>query len=75
MTTEYRWNGDLIVDVEKWARDRGESMVEFEERERNPFTGAWDTCDRGAMPESFWNARREGPDRMMVYKHHRAPRG
>lgn len=49
----YEYDGEQIEDIEKWAFDRSEKMVDYVERKRDPIRGEW-VYRRGKMPESWW---------------------
>ena len=54
----YRWKGEVIEDIDQWARDRGEKWVFFKHTVKTLYG---EEVDKGFMPESFfdnlmWNA-------------------
>ena len=48
----FTWRGEPIYDIHKWAKDRGERMVEYRLTTRTVYG---DEVEEGIMPESFWN--------------------
>jgi len=53
----YKWKDQVIEDIEAWAKERGEKMVEYERTTERPnmFTGRMSKeVSKGVMPESFW---------------------
>lgn len=64
----YEYDGEIIDDIEKWATERNEKMVEYVERKRDPFRGVWE-YQSGKMPETFWNCRLYSSDGYLPYSH------
>lgn len=57
----YMFRGRPIADIEKWAHDRGEKMIDYVNTKRQPniFSGKIDVNkSKGTMPESFFNSLR-----------------
>ncbi len=57
------WRDQPIENIEKWAKERGEKMVDYTLRRQYPsinrkkITVEWE-YQYGKMPESFWNTFR-----------------
>ena len=60
MFNAFSWQGELIDDIEAWARDRGEKMVRVRfvpQLKPNALTGQMVASEPyiKSMPESFWD--------------------
>jgi hypothetical protein len=49
----FTWHGKPIYDIEEWAKERGEAMISYEEKQETPYGPEF---HYGKMPESFWNS-------------------
>jgi hypothetical protein len=52
MFEQFQWRGELIPDIEKWAKERGEQMVHYRLTRHTPYGRE---ISFGSMPETFWN--------------------
>lgn len=60
--TTYRYNDEIIPDINAWARERGEKMVVFKRYRDVPniFSGRVEREEEtGRKPESFYDAHCE----------------
>jgi hypothetical protein len=64
MNTVYQWRGESIDNIEQWAKDRGEQMVDVTLHKKEVTLGGaeLDLYEEESMPESFFNTMcfREG---------------
>lgn len=62
MGGEYReyfyWRGEPILDIEAWARERGEQIVHYRHTRRTVYGHE---INEGDMPESYWTHLLIGP--------------
>ena len=73
----FAWEGQPIANIEQWAADRGEKMVDvtWHVKELSMLTGDFVEYDEDqTMPVSFWNSMRFPPDRTVVRSTERDPR-
>lgn len=59
--TQYNWNGEPILDIIEWTKNRKEKMIKLRFRRKSPniFSGTMnEEIWEEEMPESFWNCFR-----------------
>ena len=61
----FQWKDEYIVDIEQWAKERGEKMVDiiWKKKQINPYCLHSDgvityVTENDTMPESFYNSLR-----------------
>jgi len=55
----YTWHGQTIENIEHWAAERGEKMIDYKVTRISPnlLTGKMsEFVEFGTMPETFWSA-------------------
>lgn len=52
MFERFSWRGEPILNIEEWARKRGERMVYYRAQRQTPYGPE---IYESKMPESFWN--------------------
>ena len=56
----FSWRGEPIMDIETWAKERGEQIVAYTRYRKIVLFGSYGAkfateTETGEMPESFWN--------------------
>jgi hypothetical protein len=49
----YKWRGEVIQDIDAWAKSRGERMIKYRYTVQTVYGPE---VTEGRMPESFWNS-------------------
>ena len=53
---EFRWRGEIIPDIEAWAKERNDIVVYYKAYRKSPslFGGFYEEEYEDKMPMSFW---------------------
>lgn len=79
MVKTYQWRNETILDIEKWAFDRNEKMVDivWKIKNVNPYAGRNAISyyeEKDTMPESFFNTLRMPPNHVIKSCRSRDPK-